>query len=325
MVNASKLFCVSALVWLFLLMTLDGMSFPRAPRFQTMVRGVHVEPHRRSLASLAVTPQAKALVARTSTIKKMPHSVSSRDLAEHKVVASAASAQKPVAVAAAPMKVLAVHVDERTSESQSSSSAQPQQPAVSSKDAKQEVKVVQADEKRSTEQLVSVAKPNNTINFSSPEYLAQSLHDLLRMPTETVQGIEHLLASGLQERHLCIDTVRNDDGKTALHLAADHGDVLLAGVLLQAGATVSARDKNGLTSLHVAAQNGDADMVELLLVHGPEAAIIGADYAFGFTPLHVLLNNPALKSEAVNAVTSLFLQAMPGVISQVDSRFIMQL
>ena len=331
MVKASKIFYVAVLAWLFLPTSLAGM-FSRTPRFPTMIRGVLVEePKRRSLSSLALTPQAKALVARPSVIKKLPHNVSSRDL---KGLGKPASpAKNPVAVAVGPMKVMAVHVDERTMMGQSTLSTQPQQPAVASKEVKQAVTLVQADEKRPTEQSASVAKPNKTINVASPEYLVKSLRDMLQMPTETAQGVESLLVSALQQQDIGIDMVRNSKGQTALHLAADDGGVSLADVLLRAGATVSAQDKNGLTPLHVAAYNGDADMVGLLLKYDPEATLVGADFGsvvnfgkvsagcypyesqpYGLTPLHWLLYNRPLRPMQISEVANLLIQAMAGIV-----------
>ena len=108
------------------------------------------------------------------------------------------------------------------------------------------------------------------------------------------------------------------DGMTALHWAAEHGDVQMADMLLyagaslgaqtrigqytplhlasragsapvveallKAGAVVSARSEiTGVTALHVAAESGNADVVTLLLAHGADANAKEAQW--GQTPL----------------------------------------
>ena len=72
------------------------------------------------------------------------------------------------------------------------------------------------------------------------------------------------------------------DGMTALHWAAYHDDVEIAGLLLRAGANVKAANRYGVTPLSLACTNGNGAMVELLLKAGadPNAALPG-----GETPL----------------------------------------
>jgi uncharacterized protein len=61
------------------------------------------------------------------------------------------------------------------------------------------------------------------------------------------------------------------DGATALHWAAYHGDVDLAGLLLKAGANVAAANREGSTPMWLAASQGDAKIVEALLSGGADA------------------------------------------------------
>src|SRR5215831_4242929 len=62
------------------------------------------------------------------------------------------------------------------------------------------------------------------------------------------------------------------DGMTALHWAAQKGDVELAKVLLYASANVRATTRiGGYTPLLIASKNGDAEMIEALIGGGADA------------------------------------------------------
>lgn len=89
------------------------------------------------------------------------------------------------------------------------------------------------------------------------------------------------------------------DGMTALHWAAERGDVALAGMLVQAGANVESVTRVGQhTPLHVAARNGRADVVELLLKAGSDAT--ATTHPGETTALHF-----AAAAGNVRAITSL--------------------
>ena len=59
----------------------------------------------------------------------------------------------------------------------------------------------------------------------------------------------------------------------ALHYAADRGNLSIANLLLQAGATVDAVDNYGQTALHLAAHFGYIQVVEALLNAGADKAV----------------------------------------------------
>jgi ankyrin repeat protein len=74
-----------------------------------------------------------------------------------------------------------------------------------------------------------------------------------------------------------------------LHSAAASTDpsaaVPLCKLLLEAGAQVNARQQGGFTALHAAAQNGNMELIDLLLAHGADpgahsaAGLTASDYA----------------------------------------------
>lgn len=88
--------------------------------------------------------------------------------------------------------------------------------------------------------------------------------------------VERLLVQGLDangsERY----------GRTPLYLAAKQGDLEMAAILLNHGASVNKGEGNK-TPLHIAAKNGHLKMVHLLLANGAET---DADAGGGYTPLY---------------------------------------
>ena len=74
------------------------------------------------------------------------------------------------------------------------------------------------------------------------------------------------------------------DGMTALHWAAEHGDLGIVALLLDAGADIEARTRLGShTPLHVASRSAQAAAVRMLLATGADA---GAVTTTGATALH---------------------------------------
>ena len=82
----------------------------------------------------------------------------------------------------------------------------------------------------------------------------------------------------LLKQRVAVDTPQND-GMTALHWAAYHGDTEIADLLVHAGASVNAANRYGVTPLALACTNGDAPMIELFLKAGadPNAALPGGE------------------------------------------------
>jgi ankyrin repeat protein len=62
-----------------------------------------------------------------------------------------------------------------------------------------------------------------------------------------------------------VETAPAEDGKTALHIAAQDDETEVVKLLLDKGANINQQDNNGKTALHIAAQYGETKVVELLL------------------------------------------------------------
>jgi len=62
----------------------------------------------------------------------------------------------------------------------------------------------------------------------------------------------------------------NDDNKRALHYVANWGHTYLANMLLDAGASLEAKDEEGSTALEIASANGHENFVRLLLDRGAD-------------------------------------------------------
>lgn len=72
-------------------------------------------------------------------------------------------------------------------------------------------------------------------------------------------------------------------GETPLHTAANAGNAALADILIQNGASVAAKDMDGRTPLHLAAKENPR-IVQLLVAKGAD---VNAKDSFGMTPLHI--------------------------------------
>src|SRR5215472_15924092 len=82
---------------------------------------------------------------------------------------------------------------------------------------------------------------------------------------------------------------RDKNGDTPLHVAALHGEVGVAQVLLEAGADINARNNYGAFTpgdlWGVLGSSNHKDPVSLLSVHGVDAQ----DMKNGYTPLHLAM------------------------------------
>jgi ankyrin repeat protein len=63
---------------------------------------------------------------------------------------------------------------------------------------------------------------------------------------------------------------RNDEGRTALHVATKVGVIEVIRLLLERGADIGAEDKRGRTAFSLAKEEGYDEIMKLLSEHGPE-------------------------------------------------------
>ncbi|XP_035781443.1 ankyrin repeat domain-containing protein 27-like [Anopheles albimanus] len=78
----------------------------------------------------------------------------------------------------------------------------------------------------------------------------------------------------------------NGEGYTALHVAAQHGNVEMVRVLLAEQVNPTIRLKSGATALHLATRERRLRIVRMLLAHYPAADIVDLKDSRGDTPLH---------------------------------------
>ena len=91
-----------------------------------------------------------------------------------------------------------------------------------------------------------------------------------------VTAVDELLADGVSV------TAAEVDGTTALHWAAHHDRLEIAGLLLDAGAAVDAANRYGVTPLALASVNGSTPMITRLLEAGADPNLPNPE---GETPL----------------------------------------
>lgn len=84
---------------------------------------------------------------------------------------------------------------------------------------------------------------------------------------------------------------QDEDGRTALHMAAANAYISIAKTLLQAGANTEIKNGSGNTALHWACVSGSAPMVEMLLAHGANPAALNTA---GQAPIDSALDNDAV-------------------------------
>ena len=95
-----------------------------------------------------------------------------------------------------------------------------------------------------------------------------------------VEAVQSLLEDGADPN------AARGDGLTALHLAAQAGNLEISELLLGAGADVAATSRlGGYTPLHLAAEGGRASVVRALIDAGADPAAVTT--ASGSTPLHL--------------------------------------
>ena len=78
----------------------------------------------------------------------------------------------------------------------------------------------------------------------------------------------------------------DDDGRTPLFFACQHGHVDRARNLLDKGAAIDRAQKQGATPLYIACQNGHVDVAQLLLEKGADVNRASGD---GRTPLWIAI------------------------------------
>uniref|UniRef100_A0A8C5D4G6 CARD- and ANK-containing Inflammasome Adaptor Protein n=1 Tax=Gouania willdenowi TaxID=441366 RepID=A0A8C5D4G6_GOUWI len=101
-----------------------------------------------------------------------------------------------------------------------------------------------------------------------------------------------------------INTV-NSSKNTLLHVAAEHGNVSAAELLICKGAKVDLQNNTGCTALHRAASRGHTDIVKALIQAGAPIHVVDDQ---GRTPVHLAAEQLQLESVS----TALHLAAMDG-------------
>ncbi|XP_050666428.1 tyrosine-protein kinase Shark [Leptidea sinapis] len=142
------------------------------------------------------------------------------------------------------------------------------------------------------------------------ESRTQGTTNLLHRATEAgdLNVVSQLLACGYRSRD-----AKNQDGQSAVHLAARAGRDKILAALIDSGATVNVRDSFGYTPLHYTCQNNLASMTEMLISKGH------ANYQMRHAPTgKVPLHDAAQRGniECIKVLLKLKAPAHPRTIAQ---------
>ncbi|KAL4885664.1 hypothetical protein BJY04DRAFT_205379 [Aspergillus karnatakaensis] len=118
------------------------------------------------------------------------------------------------------------------------------------------------DQLKAFETLIGLGAAVDSRGKLSPVILVEAAH------MESVKIVEFILKRGLANVN-----GSNYDGATALHLAAEHNNTEIMGLLIEAGATVNALDGTDATPLIYAQRWGCDDAAKLLLAHGSNLGV----------------------------------------------------
>jgi len=94
-----------------------------------------------------------------------------------------------------------------------------------------------------------------------------------------IKSIEDIIDEGYLDE-------QDNNGQTALHLAAEYGNNIFIDIILKKGGNPNLKDNNGQTPLHIAASNGYLSCLTLLLNGGADPSLTDND---GLLPLHLAI------------------------------------
>ena len=131
-------------------------------------------------------------------------------------------------------------------------------------------------------------------NFGSSIMLLHHLEGTYKYP-RAMRPIHFCATHGLHlvSHRLLGDTITNieykvEDGRTALHMAAENGHENMVWRLLTLGADADAESADGRTPLQLALETGNESISHLLIQSGAD---VNAKFASGETPLSVVVGN----------------------------------
>lgn len=122
-----------------------------------------------------------------------------------------------------------------------------------------------------------------------------------RPSSSTVEVRDDCLIAQLLIEHGASVSAKDGEGLTALHAAARDGHVEMAKVLIAAKAKIDAKGVAGETPLHLAAEGGHKEMIRMLIEAG--AVVDGVDTA-GRTPLHRHVSARQRRKEIVDLLVA---------------------
>jgi len=102
-----------------------------------------------------------------------------------------------------------------------------------------------------------------------------SLQLLRAVESDNIESVNVALGHRINNKY------KNNQGETALHIAAKNGNSEITNLLLEKGFDINAKNHAGETALHIAALNGDKKMIVILGKYNPE---LDATNMLGETP-----------------------------------------
>jgi len=134
---------------------------------------------------------------------------------------------------------------------------------------------------------------NHNLSLRAGRHSMTALH----LACDQKEEMEEVVA--LLCRYKAQVNLKDNRGRSPLHIASEHGHIMIVKMLLKYNANAASQDNKGETALHVAAKNGHINILSILLRKG--GAEVHTENLDGKTALHHAFDRHKLINDAIFA------------------------